>query len=95
MRMKLSSFIRTVRLATAASAQQESGPAARIDGAPLREEVQTIEELLPDRGPALFELAHNYASFGDFERCVSLQTVHFPDSFVYVCLERRPSITLL
>jgi hypothetical protein len=40
-----------------------------------REEIQTIEKWLPqipDRVPALFELAHDYALLGDVHRALSL-----------------------
>jgi hypothetical protein len=73
--IKLSSFILAVILAAVVSAQQESGPATRSDDAPLREEIQTSEKLLPqlpDRAPVLFELAHDYASLGDLGKGLSL-----------------------
>jgi hypothetical protein len=62
-------------LATAACTQQASAPPEIYDDtAALREEIQTIEKLLPrlpDRGPALFELAHDYASLGDLRKSIS------------------------
>ena len=62
-------------LATAACTQQASAPPdIHDDTAALREEIQTIEKLLPrlpDRGPALFELAHDYASLGDLRKSMS------------------------
>jgi hypothetical protein len=76
MRIKLSSlFMPAAILAAVTFAQQESGPATRSDDAPLREEIRTIDKLLPqlaDRAPALFELAHDYASLGDLRKGLSL-----------------------
>jgi hypothetical protein len=63
-RIKLSSFILAAISAAVTFGQQESGPATRSDDA-RREEIRTIDKLLPqlaDRAPALFELDHDYAS---------------------------------
>lgn len=58
-----------------AIAQQESTPPANGNDAPVRDEIRTIEGLLPklaDRGPALSELAHDYALLGDLKKGMSL-----------------------
>jgi DNA-binding beta-propeller fold protein YncE len=62
-------------IATRTFPQQSSAPSERPDSGPLRDEIQTIEKLLsrlPDRAPALFVLAHDYASLGDLRKGMSL-----------------------
>src|ERR1700732_4114450 len=57
---------------------QHSGPpplAAPGDPARLREEIKTLESLLPrlaDRGAALYLLAHHYAHLGEYEKAKAL-----------------------
>jgi len=71
-RMKLYVFMLIGMVA--AVGQQDSG-SANTEQAPGRDEIQTIEKLLPqlpDRGPALFQLAHDYALLGDLKKGMSL-----------------------
>jgi hypothetical protein len=69
------SLIVIVALPLMTPGQQESVAPVVVDAAPAREEIQTIEKLLPqlaDRAPALFQLAHDYAHLGDLKKGMSL-----------------------
>jgi hypothetical protein len=88
MRVKLPLLLSLV-LATGAFTQQVGAPSDKPDEAPLRDEIQAIEKLLPrltDQAPALFELAHDYASLRDLptamrllQECVSLHEGFNPE----------------
>ncbi|HKR85764.1 MAG TPA: hypothetical protein VJS37_16515, partial [Terriglobales bacterium] len=55
--------------------QQQTGSPASADESPVRQEIRTIEKLLPqlpDRAPALFQLARYYAHLGDLKKGMSL-----------------------
>jgi sugar lactone lactonase YvrE len=65
----------SVAFLTLTFGQQESPAPAIADQAPVRQEIQTIEKMLPqlaDRAPALFQLAHDYAHLGDLKKAMSL-----------------------
>ncbi len=79
-----------VVMAAAVFARQGSASPATADDAPVRAEIQTIAKLLPqlpDRAPALFQLAHDYAQLGDLKKgmqllqqCISLHEGFDPET---------------
>ena len=76
MRIKVSFALLLLTSATVLySAQQDNRSSANSEAAQARDEIQGLERLLPqlpDRGPALFELAHDYALWGDWNKALAL-----------------------
>jgi sugar lactone lactonase YvrE len=93
-------------LAVALSQQNASPPAQPSDASQVRDEIQTIEKLLsqlPDRGPALFQLAHDYVYIGELSKglsvlkeCVALKEGFDPDGDpTFLPLNRNPEFVSL
>jgi hypothetical protein len=62
-------------LGSGPTAAQQPAATEPSDAAQVRDEIRTIEQSLPhlpDRGPALFELAHDYAYLGNSSKGLSL-----------------------
>jgi len=76
MRIKVSlALLLLISAAAVFGAQQGNGSPANSEAAQARDEIHGIERLLPqlpDRGPALFELAHDYALWGDWNKALAL-----------------------
>lgn len=64
-----------ILLGTVVGAKDQPSAPPTADEARIRDEIQTIEKLLPqllDRAPALSQLAHDYARLGDLTKGMSL-----------------------
>src|SRR5215469_16087212 len=89
------------------SGQQNQSPPSQPSNAPqVREEIRTIEKLLPqllDRGPALSQLAHDYVYLGDLSKglsvlkeCIALKEGFDPDGDpVFLPLKTNPEYVSL
>jgi sugar lactone lactonase YvrE len=75
MRSKLWLTMLLMALASAGYGASQDNSPPNPEAAQARQEIQGIERLLPqlpDRGPALFELAHDYALVGNLDQALAL-----------------------